>query len=172
MKNLASLNLGTLLMFLVAVTAGCSNEPSQPAEIASLIEIVYQTGPEISAGGSVDAVLENKSNQCIHFPVDLNTKVFVEQHGDWIEVENQITYLGDSPVLLQPKGDIWSSTLVYIQPDTSELTVTEPVDSYALVTGNLCENEDVVIEKKIPFVIIPLREFLLLAVINCSNKQG
>jgi hypothetical protein len=155
MKNFVATKLATFLIFLVAITAGCSNQPSQSTNIAELIDIGYQSGPEISPGGIVEAWMENMSNQCISFPTDFSIHVFVEQHGDWIEVSNRVTYVGDRPELLKPKGDMPSSALVYIRPDTSGLTITESVDSYAVVTGQLCDDENYVIEKKIPFVIIP-----------------
>jgi hypothetical protein len=149
------LKLFISILFLTAITAGCSNESSQSSDIAALIEISYQTGPEISPGGYVEAWMENTSNQCISFPIDFSINVFVEQHGDWIEVQNRVTYVGDRPEVLKPKGEMPSSALVNIRPDTSGLTITESVNSYALVTGNLCDDENFVIEKKIPFVILP-----------------
>jgi hypothetical protein len=153
--KISAIKLGTFIIFLVVIATGCSKKPSQPTEIAALIDIDYQAGPEISRGGIVEAWMENMSDQCISFPLDFNTKIFIEQNEDWTEVPNRVTYIGDRPVLLKPKGDIRSSALVYIRPDTSGLTITESVDSYALVTGNLCDDENFVIEKKIDFVIIP-----------------
>jgi hypothetical protein len=136
MKKNAAFKLCTFLVFLIAITTGCSNKPSQSADI-------------------VEAWMENMSNQCVSFPLDFNIRVFVEQHGDWVEVPNRVTYVGERPKVLKPKGDIPSSALVYIRPDISGLTITEPIDSYALVTGNLCDDENYAIEKKIPFLIIP-----------------
>ncbi len=129
MKKNAAFKLCTFLVFLIAITTGCSNKPSQSADIATLIDVGYQTGPEISAGGIVEAWMENMSNQCVSFPLDFNIRVFVEQHGDWVEVPNRVTYVGERPKVLKPKGDIPSSALVYIRPDISGLTITEPIDS-------------------------------------------
>jgi hypothetical protein len=143
------------ILFLIGINLSCSNELSQPPDVATLIEITYQTGPEISPGGYVEAWIENTSNRCISFPIDFDIKVFVEQHEAWIEVPNLVTYVGDRPEVLKPKGDALSDTLVNIRPDISALIMTEPVNSYALITGNLCDDEDYVIEKKIPFVIVP-----------------
>ena len=54
-----------------------------------------------------------------------------------------------------PNAGTNSESLVYILPDTSNLVITEPIDSYALITGSLCDDENIVIEKKIQFVIVP-----------------
>jgi hypothetical protein len=132
MKIFAAFKLYIFIVFLIAIATGCSNKASPSTDISTLIDIGYQTGPEISAGDTVEAWMENMSNQCVSFPLDFNIRVFVEQHGNWVEVSNRVDYLGDRPQVLKPKGDMPSSALVYIRPDTSGLSITEPVNSYAL----------------------------------------
>jgi hypothetical protein len=144
------------ILFFIGINVSCSNELSQPTDIATSIEITYQTGPEISPGGEVLAWINNTTDNCINFPTDFGIKVFVLQGEDWLEVQNLVTYESDEPqVVLEPKGEMFSRNLVHIWPDVSSLIITEPVDSYALITGHLCEDENYAIEKKIPFVIIP-----------------
>lgn len=144
-----------LISVLTVIVISCSNTSSQSVDVASLIDVMYQTGPEISLGGTLEAWINNMSSNCISFPADFGITVFVKQRGEWIEVSNQVTYVGDRPEVLHAKGDARSDTLVYIKPDTSDLALTEPVEAYGLIKGTLCNDENHVVEKKILFVIAP-----------------
>jgi hypothetical protein len=148
----------TLLLYALIVLMGtinCSRELNQPDNVASSIEITYQAGPEISAGGEVLAWIDNTTKSCLSFPPDFDIKVFIQQGEDWVEVPNLVTYLDEEAHVLEPKGSLLSKTLVYIWPDVSNVVIKEPVDSYASITGNLCDDESYFLEKKIPFVIVP-----------------
>ena len=149
------LKLFIIIFFLIGTNVSCSKGLSQPTEVATWIDITYQTGPEIPPSGYIEAWIENMSDQCISFPNDFNIKVFVEQNENWVEVPNLVTYVGDRAEVLKPKSDARSDTLVNIRPDTSGLIMSKRVNSYAFITGNLCDDKSYKIEKKIPFVIVP-----------------
>jgi len=153
--NRTKITLLTYALMVLLGTINCSSELGQPTNIASSIEITYQAGPEITPGGEVLAWIDNTTRSCISFPPDFGIKVFVQQGEDWLEVPNLVTYVSEEPQILDPRGSLFSRTLVHVWPDVSGLVITEPVDSYALITGTLCDDESYAIEKKIPFEIVP-----------------
>lgn len=136
--------------------SGCSNSSEQQiANIADSIDVSYQTGPQIEVHQDLTIWIKNQTNYCISFPPDFGIKVFAEINKNWQEVPNLGTFLGNQPILLKPKGDIFAETSLDARPDVSALALTQPTNFYVLISGNLCDDENVSIEKKIPFVVVP-----------------
>jgi hypothetical protein len=153
--NTTKLALFLSTLFVVVGTISCSSEQDQLTDVSSQLEIDYQMGPEIPLNGEVQTWINNTTNNCISFPPDFGIKVFVKQDEDWLEVPNLVTYANKEPQVLKPKSDLFPTILVSIWPDVSSLNIKMSLDGYALITGHLCEDESHVIEKKIPFVIVP-----------------
>lgn len=144
-----------LIIIAIISISSCSELSGQSTEIADFIEISYQTGPEIEVNQDLTVWLKNNSKYCISFPVDFGLKVFVEKDNGWFEIQNLGTFLGDQPILLKPKGDIFSENVIDVRPDVSNLSLNKSTNFYALLSGHLCEDETKVVEKKIEFVIVP-----------------
>ena len=145
-----------ILSVVIAILSGC-NKPSQnslPQDIADSLLIEYQSGPEIPVYGHIEALLNNPTSFCIVFPPDLGIRLFLEQEGSITEIHNFTKYIGDQSRYLEPAGhqDFIS---VGFDPDISDLGVLEATEFYAEITGHLCDDDSVVIIKRIPFVIVP-----------------
>ena len=147
----------TLLLItisIVIIISGCNGK--SPETIADSIDLIYQIGPNIMPNEFVEIRIINQTNYCIVFPIDFETKVFLKQDDGWVQVSNLVTNIGDGPQILESKGKMFSVAIVLIKPDTTNVVIEKPIESYALITGHLCDDENFVIEKKLPFVITPL----------------
>ena len=145
----------TLLLILV----GCRNETLTPTptpdEISNSLIIKYYEGPEIQIYGHIQAIVQNTSDFCIEFPIDLGIKLFVDQNGTVSEINNYTKYIGNQKRVLNPIGERNDFISVSYDPDVSGLIVTDSMTFYAEFTGHLCDDETVIIQKKIPFNIVP-----------------
>jgi hypothetical protein len=145
-----------IITLLFATTSACASESSQIHKDDNLkIEITYLNGSSISPTGDLDLVIRNTTSNCIKFPVCFGIKVFVVQDKKIKEIPNPVTYIGNEPITLGPKGEISASALIYVKPDTSGLTISEPIDAYITISGHFCDNESHMVEEKIPFIITP-----------------
>ena len=144
------------VIFLIFIITGFGCKGDSPESISDSIDLTYQTGPNIFPNDFVEIRITNQTNFCIVFPVDFDIKVYLKQSENWLQVSNLVTDIGDRPVILEPKGEMFSVAIVLIKPDISNITIKEPIESYGLITGHLCDNENIVIEKKLPFLITPV----------------
>ncbi len=152
--NLLKLTINFLLF--VVLLSGCSGSyESQIENIPDSIEVTYETGPEISSNQNLMFWIKNQTNFCISFPRGYGIRNYAEKSDGWTEVPNLGNFLGNEPRLLKPKGDFFSEDSVVVRPDISNLGLTEPTNFYVTISGHLCDDETVLIEKKIPFVVIP-----------------
>jgi hypothetical protein len=145
-------------IFLIAlVLTGCTKLSSTPTpeDISNSLTITYRTGPIISQNDYVGVQIQNGSDFCIIFPYDYGTKIYLEKEDDAIEVANSTTYIGRDSIELGPVGDITSSRNIMFSPDMAILQISDLSSFYAEITGHLCDDESVVIKKKIPFVVVP-----------------
>jgi hypothetical protein len=143
-----------VVLFLSVFLLGCSKQAIQPEVISESIKISYlDTGP--IAGNPVDALLTNTSEYCIKFNLQDDIKVFAKQKEQWVEIPNLVEYLGDPTMILMPKGDLSSEGTVILGPDIDTLVINAPTDAYALLTGHLCDDDTIQIQKRIPFTINP-----------------
>ena len=155
-----NLGLSLFILIMTIVLSDCSS-PSTPqsSDIANSIDVSYITGPQVDLPTGVNPLLSawitNQTKYCINFPPDYGIKVFAETSDGWTEIPNRVKYISDHPVLLKPKGDIFSQHSLDAQPDLSALTLTQPTNFYVEISGHLCDDEKVIIEKKIPFVVAP-----------------
>ena len=75
--------------------------------------------------------------------------------GKWIQASNMVIIVRDKPDILLPEGDPGSIDFLTIKPDLSDYKISKATDAYVLITGHLCDNENFIIEKEIPFTIVP-----------------
>lgn len=143
------------IVLLLSVLLLSCNQAEQPEFISESIEIRYQEPSELIAGNPVDVWLINTSKHCLQFDLLDGMKIFVRQEEQWIEIANSVKFIGDSTVTLMPKGDFFSETLINIRPDFTTLAISTPTDAYALLTGYLCNDNTIQIQKEIPFTINP-----------------
>jgi hypothetical protein len=143
-----------VVVLLSVLLLSCSKQTIEPEVISESIKITYQdTGP--IAGNPVDALLTNTSKYCIKFDLLNGVKLFAKQKEKWVEIPNLVEFIGTSTITLMPEGNLSSEASVIIGPDTTTLIITTPIDAYALLTGHLCDDETIQIQKKIPFTIDP-----------------
>jgi len=134
----------------------CSDSSEQQIEnIADGIELIYEMGPEIGRGQILTVWINNQTSFCISFPRGYGIKIFSETSNGWKEVPNLGKFIGTEPRLLQPKGDFFSEDSIDVFPDVSGLELVQPTNFYVSISGNLCDDETVLVEKNIPFVVVP-----------------
>ena len=144
------------IVIMTLAIISCSNSSEEKnANIADSIEVSYQTGPQIGVHQDLTIWIKNQTDFCISFPPDYGIKIFSETNNGWKEVSNLVNYLGTEPRLLQPKEDSSSEDSVFARPDVTSLGLVKPTNFYVSISGNLCDDKTVLIEKKIPFVVVP-----------------
>lgn len=155
MKNYP-LFLLLMAILLISIT-GCGKvTPTySPEELSNSLVITYYEGPEIQIDGHIQALLRNTSKYCIVFPIDLGIKLYMVKKGNITEINNYTAYVGDHKRYLNPKGDLNDFISVSFDPDVSRKTVTDSLKFYAEITGHLCDDDSVVVKKKIPFIVTP-----------------
>jgi hypothetical protein len=138
------------------ILSGCSNSSESRVEnIANGIDVSYETGPQISQGQNLIFWIKNQTDFCVSFPPDYGIKVFSETSNGWEEVPNLVNYVGTEPRLLQPKDNFFSEDSIFARPDLSGLGLVKPANFYVSISGNLCDDKTVLIEKKISFIVVP-----------------
>ena len=147
-----------VILFIILASVlllGCANDESE--EIISKIQVSYPVSQEISKASGVGIRIEliNESKYCVIFPIVTGMKIYTEQNGSQLEVENLINIIGDQNINLNPKDEIFSLLFVDIVPDLSAITITEPTQFFVSLSGYLCDDKNVEITKIIPFTVIP-----------------
>ena len=140
-----------LVIFLV----GCSKPTTTPEEFADSLEVKFSEGPEIQIYGHVQGIIRNTTSYCFVFPPDLGIKLFEDHAGNLLEIGNYTKYIGKDTIHLMPIGDINDFISISFDPDVSGLVISEPTNFYAEITGHLCDDDSLVIKKRIPFIVVP-----------------
>lgn len=153
MKKIISRTLTSIFLFVFLCS--CSTSASQPKDIAASIEITYQPSSTIKRGSDLDVWLKNTTKYCLEFPAVDGMKVYAQQKERWVEIPNLVTVIGNQIVKLKPAGDFWDANVFTISPDLASLNSNEPIKFRAVLTGYLCEDHTIVIEKEIPFTVTP-----------------
>jgi len=139
-----------LIIFLLILCVSCAKKPES---IEALISASYETTPGVSATNAVDIILTNNSKYCIVFPLLDGLKIFVNQGGNVISVNNLVDIVGSQDFILPPKGEPLATRAVYLRPDISSLTVFDSTQFTAQFTGYLCDDKDFQITKNVIFTI-------------------
>jgi hypothetical protein len=146
-------DLSNIAVIIVILLTGCRSK--DPEEISSTIQVSYPISQEMPVGSGISIELTNRSNYCVVFPIVTGMKIYAEQGGNRVEVKNLITVIGDENLVLNPQGEILSKRSIDIAPDTSNITITEPTQFFVSQSGYLCDDNNVQIQKEIPFTVIP-----------------
>lgn len=150
-----------LLFFLLvasiigALLSGCSHPSDQPEDISNMIDVEYQPSQKIQNDTTLTILLTNRSDNCIEYPLVTGITLLVKRGGDWVEVLNNMIYSGYLPMKLKPSGDTFSTRSILLWPRITGFSFYEPVNAIAIVSGYLCDDKSVIIEKRIPFVVEP-----------------
>ena len=145
----------TCFIILIIFLVGCSKPTPTPEELADNLEVQFSEGPEIQIYGHVQGIIRNTTSYCFVFPPDLGIKLFEDHAGNLFEIGNYTKYIGKDPIYLMPIGDINDFISISFDPDVTSLAISEQTSFYAEITGHLCDDDSVIITKKIPFVIVP-----------------
>ena len=149
-KSQLSLIVG---LMLVLISSACM--PSQKQITGADLELAYASGPVINSTEYLDVFVTNMSQGCIEFSHDLGLKIYLERNGSWVETGNLVSYPDLKIIELHPNGESFDSTAVSLRPSLSGNEITGPINLKATIHGNICNNPSAVIEKDIPFTVVP-----------------
>jgi hypothetical protein len=158
MKRLNTIYVSVIFLALYGCSSVQNSNLTLSDNIANAIKVTYQTGPQIQTNEALNFLITNTSKNCIAYPIDFGLQIIMEQNGKWITVVNTVTYqaqTGQNEVLLNPVGSLFTQKIVGAQPDLSNITLTGPTNFQAIITGHLCNDKSVVIEKRVPFIVSP-----------------
>jgi hypothetical protein len=148
-------NLFKYFVLFLILLSSCTKNTDDPVAIASSISVAYAVSSEIPLGNPVDITLTNETRHCIVFPVVDGVSMWAEQNGGQVVVENLVTSIGSQDLILYPQGELLSARILPLRPNTSNLVIDAPIKFTVQLTGYLCEDKNVQIQKQIIFTIIP-----------------
>jgi hypothetical protein len=144
-----------LIIGLLIIFSMCACTSTQGQNPADAIEITYETGPEIHKTDDLEFWAKNTSTNCVVFPYDYGIKIFREVDGIWVETPNLTEYFPRQDKYLREAKNVFSEELLILMPDLSKIQLQGPTNFRAVLNGHLCNDENVVIEKIVPFTVIP-----------------
>ena len=146
-----------IILIPLIILIGCNRSTLFPKydEISDSLLVTYQTGPEIHINGYIEAIVDNITSYCIVFPTNYGIRLFFEGTNGVEEIQDTTTYIGNRPNYLKPIGDIESGFYIVFSPNVSNFQISKPTEFFAEITGHLCDDNSVIIKKKIPFVMVP-----------------
>jgi hypothetical protein len=105
------------------------------------INIIYEEQTEYKFGSKVDVVIENVSDRKIFLPSDSSVlRAFIADNNTWVEVENDVTYLGNGSIL-NPKGTVGTKWITVIRP-VFEPSLGDNMLVRILVAGEFVSNSE------------------------------
>jgi hypothetical protein len=125
------------------------------AEIENLLIVTYTVSSEVKNGYGLNIMIENQSDYCIDFSPNYNMVINVSIEEKLIEASNMVIIIGDKPDILLPNGDPGSIDFFTVNPDLSDYKILKASDAKVVIFGHLCDDENFIIEKNIPFTIVP-----------------
>ena len=129
--------------------------PATPRVSGTDIVLTYATGPVIKASEELDVFITNTSQGCINFPDDFGLRIFYRQNGSWVETGNLMKYMPPQNNHLGPHGEPFETTSVSLIPSLSHVQIREPLALKATIRGYSCHDPAAVVEKDIPFTVVP-----------------
>ena len=147
-----------LLIYFLALSIlliGCGQKAKSPDQIAESIEVIYDNSSEIPLGTRISIWVKNTSAYCVEFPLADGLSLYAYEKDVWIEIPNSVKFIGKQTITLIPNDIMSSEDQVALHPDISSLSMDKPTKFYALLTGYLCDDTTVKIQKEIPFTLIP-----------------
>ncbi len=151
------LKLSALLTVAALMLLGCTRSPIQQPEedISDSLTITYLTGPNIKNGQTLSLLIENQTDYCFDFSPDYNIVINIAINGSWVKIPNNITISGNKADILMPASDPGAGDFLDALPDLSKHNISSSTEAYITISGHLCDDENFVVEKKIPFSITP-----------------
>ncbi len=161
--------LGLIVLFALVLLSACQSDNSLDKDAAFLSLLgVSNVNQSVSLtsqdflndgkiGGYIDLGIENLSNQEVEFPYDYGTRLFVyqEHEGEWIEIENKITYFASTNPTLTPKGSGLYVGSVSVKPDIQN--EGQPVTVRVVVVGETLAADGVKDEQVAAYVDVTLQ---------------
>lgn len=135
------------------ILVSCEKSIIKSEDISDLLVINYESNPILAEGFSIR--IDNNSDYCIQFPLGYNLKISAHTTDGIKEIPNTKEYIGEEPIQLEKKGNPQSSIFISFSPQTQDLSFPESADYYIEITGILCKDSSVIIQKKIPFEFNP-----------------
>ncbi|MFZ5902901.1 MAG: hypothetical protein ACOYZ8_05055 [Chloroflexota bacterium] len=148
----------SILVLWIGVTS-CSNSGAKlsPLSIRYLNGTSFENSAStfrVSENFSISIQLENTNKVCIVFPYDFGVEIFYEQDGILREVDNLMEYVPHDNVTIDGKGSLFPIEILTITPDIEDLSISEPINFTAKITGAICKTNEVFVQE-IPFTIAP-----------------
>jgi len=144
------------LFITIIILSGCqSTEIPTSAEIANSLFVTYTVSKEVTNGYGLDIMIENKSDYCIDFSPNYNMVININIAEEWFQASNMVVVINDKPDILFPNGDPGSIDFFTVKPNLSDYKISKASDANVIISGHLCDDENFIIEKKIPFTIVP-----------------
>jgi hypothetical protein len=151
-KNIKTLGNFLFIIFLISCN---THTPMSASEISSLISYSYPYSQEMRVGEQIDIFVTNETDYCLVFPLVGGLTIYTEENDEHIEVKNLVNIIGNQNLTISPKGEPLSSRMILLQPNTSSILIEKPTTFFVKLTGYLCDDENFLIEKIIPFTITP-----------------
>lgn len=146
MKIIEKLICLIIVLFLVSCEKNINTE-----DISKLLKISNDEFPVIAEGYSFR--IDNYSEYCIQFPLGYNLQIFVDTIDGIKEISNSAQYFGEAPITIEEKGSPQSSIFISFSPRTQDLSLLKSMDFYVVISGSLCDDSSVIIEKTVPFEV-------------------
>lgn len=140
-------------LMLVLISSACM--PSQKQITGADLELAYASGPIIKSTEYLYVFITNMSQGCIEFPHDFDLKIYFEKNGSWVETGNLESYPDLKSIQLSPNGETLDTSTVVLRPSLSGVQIAAPITLKATIHGNVCNHPNTVVEKEIPFTVVP-----------------
>ena len=140
------------LIFILALSS-CTQVPTHIS--GADLEIKFAQGPVINASQDLSMFMTNTSTACIEFPDDFGIKIYYQENGYWTETGNLITYPSPQNNRLDPNGQPFDTTAIFLRPVLSNMQIDGPLTMKATIEGHLCDDPSASIEKDIRFTVVP-----------------
>jgi hypothetical protein len=122
---------------------------------SGLVQPSYVIGPEIQNTESLISFIKNTSSSCMVFPYNYGVKIYMERNGSWVDVPNMTDYRSKEDIQLLPAGNMDSDNVVVLRPNLLDVELQAPTNFRAVLNGHLCDDENVLIKKIVPFTVVP-----------------
>jgi hypothetical protein len=143
-----------LLLMTSVILYGCKTPPNSK-DLSDAIEVYYYGTSEIKPPDALTIQIRNASSYCMAFPYDYQAELYLLDGNKrkWVNnLASDGVYRRDQEL---PPGNV-NIGFITARPNLDGLDVSRPLDFVFVIIGNLCEDENIVIQKEIPFTLIPL----------------
>lgn len=138
---------------ICSTLSGCAATP-MPVSGEDL-QITYATGPMIPATQYLAVFITNMSMDCVEFPDDFGIRIWYRDGATWKPTGNLWEYESPQHNRLERHGSPYDTTSFSLKPDLQGIDSKAPVDFKATIKGHACNQASEVVEKDIPFTVMP-----------------